>query len=155
MIEITETVTTARPRPEVFAYVADFTTTAEWDPGIRACTLRSGDGTVGSVYDVTATFMGREVSMAYEVVEYAQDERLVIRGEAPTVAAVDTIEISESTGATLVGYSARFTLRGPLRFLELLLRPVFGRLGRRAMAGLEAVLNGGTFPPSGEHRTDR
>lgn len=141
MIRLTETVTTQRPLAEVFAYVADFTTTAEWDPGIRASTLRSGDGTVGSVYDVRATFLGREVPMTYEVVEYARDERIVIRGEAPTVTAVDTIEVAQPDGPTVVTYSAQFTLKGPIRFLEPLLRPLFGRLGRKALQGLDAVLN--------------
>ncbi len=141
MIRLTETATTLRPLAEVFDYVADFTTTAEWDPGIRASTLRSGDGTVGSVYDVRATFLGREVPMTYEVVDYAQNERIVIRGEAPTVTAVDTIEFAEQGDRTVVTYSAEFTLKGAIRFLEVLLRPLFGRLGRKALAGLDAVLN--------------
>ena len=73
MITIQETATTARPRPEAFAYVADFTTAAEWDPGLRYSERVSGDGGVGTRYRVGATFAGRVVPMIYEVIEHGPD----------------------------------------------------------------------------------
>jgi uncharacterized protein YndB with AHSA1/START domain len=35
---------------KVFAYLSDFTTTEEWDPGTVRCVRTSGDGGVGTVY---------------------------------------------------------------------------------------------------------
>ena len=45
---IERTVTVDRPPAEVFAYLADFTTTTEWDPGTVRTTRESGDGGVGT-----------------------------------------------------------------------------------------------------------
>ncbi len=142
MITIRETVTTPRPRPEVFAYVADFTTAAEWDPGIRSSVRVAGDGGVGTRYEVGATFAGRVVPMTYEVIEHAAPTRIVLRGLAATVAAVDTISFEEAPGGgTRVTYRADFTLKGALRHLGFVMQPVFGRLGRKAIGGLGKALS--------------
>jgi uncharacterized protein YndB with AHSA1/START domain len=142
MISIQETVTTPRPRPEVFAYVADFTKVAEWDPGIASARRVAGDGGVGTRYEVEATFAGRVVPMTYEVAEYSSPTRIVLRGSASTLDAVDDIRFEETDGGgTRVVYRADFALRGPLRFLALPMRPLFTRLGRKAVGGLGRALN--------------
>lgn len=142
MITISETVTTPRPRPEVFAYVADFTRVAEWDPGIRSSVRVAGDGGVGTRYEVGATFAGRVVPMTYEVIEHAAPSRIVLRGLAATVEAVDSISFEETAaGGTRVTYRADFTLEGGLRYFGLVMKPLFGRLGRKAIGGLGAALN--------------
>lgn len=141
MITIQETVTTSRPRPEAFAYVADFTKVAEWDPGIRSSARVAGDGGVGTRYEVGATFSGRVVPMTYEVLEHVAPGRIVLRGVAPTVEAVDTITFEETAaGGTRVVYRADFTLKGPIRYVGFLMRPLFGRLGRKAIRGLGEAL---------------
>ena len=142
MITIQETATTPRPRPEAFAYVADFTRAAEWDPGIRSSVRVAGDGGVGSRYEVGATFAGRVVPMIYEVIEHAVPGRIVLRGVAASVEALDTISFEEVPGGgTRVGYRADFTLKGGLRHVAFLMKPLFGRLGRKAIGGLQAALN--------------
>jgi carbon monoxide dehydrogenase subunit G len=142
MITIQETVTSARPRPDVFAYVADFARVAEWDPGIASARRVAGDGAVGSRYEVQAGFAGRVVPMTYEVVEHTPPARVVLRGTAATLEAVDDIRFEETeAGGTRVVYRAEFTLKGPLRLFALPLRPVFARLGRRAISGLDRALN--------------
>lgn len=141
MITIQEAVTTPRPRPGVFAFVADFTTVSEWDPGIASCRRVAGEGGVGTRYQVEATFAGRVVPMVYEVVEHTPPTRIVLRGTAATLDAVDDIRFEEEDGGTRVVYRADFTLKGPLRFFALLMRPIFTRLGRRAIGGLGGALN--------------
>lgn len=143
MISIQVTTTTSRPRPEVFAYVADFARVAEWDPGIAAARRVAGEGGVGTRYEVEATFAGRSVPMVYEVVEHDAPLRIVLRGAAAAVEAVDDIGFEElGGGGTRVTYRADFTLPGRRRWLAPLLRPLFGRLGRRAIEGLGRALNG-------------
>lgn len=142
MITLCETVTTGRAPADVFAYLADFTTVAEWDPGIVASRLESGDGGVGSVYAVTATFSGREVSMTYEVVGLSVPERIVLRGSAKAVDAIDTIECFGHDGGTRVVYTAEFRLKGLLRLAAPFLGGTFRRLGRAAAGGLDRSLNG-------------
>ena len=142
MISIEETVNTPRPRPEVFAYVADFTRVADWDPGIRSSVRVAGDGGVGTRYEVEAPFAGRVVPMTYEVIEHAAPSRIVLRGLAATVEAVDSISFEEAPGGgTRVTYRADFTLKGGLRYFGLVMKPIFGRLGRKAIGGLRAALN--------------
>ena len=142
MIRLEETVLTPKPRDEVFAYVADFSTTAEWDPGIRTAVRTSGDGGPGTTYDLEATFMGRTVPVTYEVLERVDGERFVIKGETSSFVGLDTITFHDRDGATEVVYAAEFTMKGVGRFVEPLLRPVFTKLGRKAVAGLDGVLNG-------------
>jgi carbon monoxide dehydrogenase subunit G len=141
MITIEETVSTSKTRPEVFAYVADFTNAAEWDPGVRSSRLVSGDGGVGSRYLVEATFGKRVVAMTYQVVEYEPSVHIVLHGTAPTVDAIDDIRLEDVGGRTRVVYRARFSLKGMMRVAGPLLRPAFVRLGRRALAGLDIRLN--------------
>jgi len=142
MISIRESITTAKPREEAFAYVADFTTVAEWDPGIAGSERTGGDGGVGTTYRVVATFRGREVPMTYEVMEYDRPERIVLRGEGAAVHAVDTIEFSVHDGGTRIDYSADFRMKGLLRFAEPFIGGMFRDLGRKAITGLEQSLQG-------------
>ncbi|MDX1689548.1 MAG: SRPBCC family protein [Acidimicrobiia bacterium] len=142
MIRLEETVITPKPRAEVFAYVADFSTTAEWDPGIVSAERTSGDGGVGTTYRLEATFMGRTVPVTYEVLEYVEDERFVVEGSNPSFTGLDTITFHDRDGATEVVYVAEFEMKGLLRLVEPLLRGTFRKLGRKAVDGLDRVLNG-------------
>lgn len=142
MITLSETLTTAKPRHDVFAYVSDFSTVAEWDPGVVASRLSSGDGGIGSVYAVTATFSGREVPMTYTVVDLAAPERIVLRGSGKTVDAIDTIECFDHDDGTRVVYTAEFRLKGLLRLATPFLGATFRRLGEAAIGGLDRALNG-------------
>jgi uncharacterized membrane protein len=142
MITIQATLTTPLPCPEVFAYVADFTRVAEWDPGIRSSVRVAGDGGVGTRYEVGAAFAGRVVPMTYEVIEHAVPARIVLRGLAATVEAVDAISFEGLPGGgTRVVYRADFALKGGLRHFGFLMKPLFGRLGRKAIGGLRETLN--------------
>jgi carbon monoxide dehydrogenase subunit G len=142
MISIQESTFSARSCRDVFTYVADFATVAEWDPGIASARRVAGDGGVGTRYEVEATFAGRRVPMTYEVVEHDPPTRIVLRGAAAALDAVDDIRFEEWEGGTRVTYRADFTLKGPLRFLSLPMRPLFARLGRKAVAGLGRALGG-------------
>jgi hypothetical protein len=141
MITIEEAVSTLRARPDVFAYVADFSTAAQWDPGVRSSRRVSGDGGVGSKYLVEAAFGKRVVHLTYEVVEYESPVRIVLHGSAPTLDAIDDIRFEEVDGGTRVVYRACFSLKGVLRVAGPLFRPAFIRLGRRALSGLERELS--------------
>ncbi len=61
MARFREVIEVERPPAEVFRYVADFTTAAEWDPGIVSSTRSGGPEGVGARYDVRARFRGKTV----------------------------------------------------------------------------------------------
>ena len=140
-MDIVRTVTTRAPAARVFAYLSDFTTTTEWDPGTVRTTRQAGDGGVGTRYRNVSRFLGRETELTYVVEELAAPSRFRLRGENATVVAHDTMTLVETpSGGTSVTYHAQFELKGLARFVALLLAPAFKKLGDDAEAGLRAAL---------------
>ena len=64
-MKIVRTVATDRPMAEVFAYLSDFTSTEEWDPGTLRTTRESGDGGVGTRYRNVSRFLGSGTELTY------------------------------------------------------------------------------------------
>ena len=139
-MELRRIVTVAKPLDKVFAYLADFTTTTEWDPGTVTTIRTTGDGAVGTEYLNTSTFAGRTTQLNYVVQELVPNQRISLRGENTTVIAHDTMTFHQTENGTEVNYAADFAFKGVARLLAPLLRPAFNRLGDRAQAGMAAAL---------------
>jgi uncharacterized protein YndB with AHSA1/START domain len=133
-------ITVTKPVDEVFAYLSDFTTTTEWDPGTVKTVRTAGDGGVGTEYANTSTFAGRETQLAYVVHELIPNQRIALRGENKTVIARDTMTFRTTGSDTVVTYTANFTFKGIARLIAPLLRPAFARLGNEAQTGMAAAL---------------
>jgi carbon monoxide dehydrogenase subunit G len=142
MIRLREVRETVRPIEEVFDYVADFQTTAEYDPGVSRATRRDqGPVGVGSTYDVTAVFLGRSVPMRYRIETYERPTRVVLVGKAATSSARDEICFEPlASGGTRIVWALDLRLTGPGRLAEPLLAPWMRRVGRRALDGLATRL---------------
>ena len=142
MIHIEETRVISRSLDEVFAYVANFANTAEWDPGIvQAHRIDDGDVRLGSTFAVTASFAGRELPLEYEITQYDPPGLLALATSSPRFGAVDTIHFESIDGETTrVRYEADFELKGVMRLAEPFLRGTFTKLGVKAMDGLKATL---------------
>jgi len=139
-MRLRKTVVVDRPLQAVFDYLADFTTTTEWDPGTVSTVREQGDGGVGTTYRNTSEFLGRTTELRYVVQELVPAQRIRLRGENQTVAATDTMTFRQVGGGTEVTYAAEFAFKGPARFLTPLLRPALERLGRQAETGLRQAL---------------
>ena len=140
-MQIQKTITVAKPLEAVFAYLCDFTTTTEWDPGTVRTTRESGDGGIGTVYRNTSRFLGRQTQLTYVVEDLVPQQRIQLRGENATVVANDTMTFTPAREGTKVTYTAAFIFKGAIRFLAPLLRPAFHHLGNRAEAGIRNALN--------------
>jgi len=142
MARYTGTVTTSRAPEEVFDYVANFATVAEWDPGVKeAYPVNSGGVRRGARFKVIARFLGRDVPLTYRTVELDRPHRVVLQAVNETVESSDTISFRPlPDGGTLVTYNADLRLKGALRLADLPMRLVFRRIGDRARAGLEEAL---------------
>jgi dehydrogenase/reductase SDR family member 12 len=142
MAHYTGTVTTSRPPEEVFDYLANFSTVAEWDPGVKdAYPVNSGGARHGARFQVIARFLGRDVPLTYRTVELDRPRRVVLQAANEKVVSSDTISFDPLPGGgTTVTYDADLQLRGPLRVAELPMRLAFRRIGDRARAGLEEAL---------------
>ena len=139
-MKIERTVTTEAAPDKVFAYLSDFTTTTEWDPGSVLTTRVSGDGGVGTTYSNTSKFMGRETKLTYEVVEHAAPARFVLCGHNDTVEATDSMDIAADGTGSRVTYTADFAFKGVAKFIAPLLAPALKKLGDDAEKGLAEAL---------------
>jgi hypothetical protein len=144
-MRVQRTVTVEKPLEQVFAYLSDFTTTTEWDPGTVRTILISGDGGFGTEYLNTSTFAGRQTQLTYVVQDLVPNWHITLRGENETVIAQDTMTFRTTGGDTAVTsteviYTADFTFKGVARLVAPFLKPAFTRLGDEAEAGMAAAL---------------
>ena len=140
-MRLRRTVTVDKPLGRVFAYLSDFTTTTQWDPGTVQTVRTTGDGSVGTEYLNTSTFAGRQTQLTYVVQELVPNQRICLRGESSTVIARDTMDFRAVDGGTEVTYSADFAFNGIVRLVAPLLRRAFARLGDEAETGMAQALN--------------
>ena len=139
-MKIERSVTTEAAPDKVFAYLSDFTTTTEWDPGTVKTVRTSGDGGVGTTYDNTSKFMGRETQLTYTVVEHQAPSRIVLEGKNETVNATDSITVEPHGAGSRVTYVADFDFKGIAKFIAPLMSPALKKLGDDAKKGMEEAL---------------
>lgn len=124
-------------REDVFAYLSDFSTAEEWDPG-TLCAERLGDRPLGegSEFRLVAEFLGRKSELIYRIVEYDRPHAVTLVGENPTVISRDRITFEPIANGTRLTYDADLRLKGLLRLTDPLFALAFRRVGDRALAGL-------------------
>jgi hypothetical protein len=141
-VEITRKVTTRAPLEAAFRYLADFTTTTEWDPGTVLTTLLRGDGGVGTAYRNVSRFAGRQTELTYVLEQLVPGSLIQLRGENKSVTAHDTMSFEAApSGLTQVTYRAAFSFKGLARLAAPLLALPLRRLGDEAERGLQDALN--------------
>ncbi len=135
---VERTITVAQSPAAVWRFLADFTTTEEWDPPTVSTERLSGDGGVGTTYHNVAKFRGRRTEVDYVVTEYVEGRCLQLRGDATGLEVVDTFTLRPTpAGGSEVTYEARFTPRvGAARF-EL---PSMSQLGDFVAESLQESL---------------
>lgn len=141
MARYTATVQTVKPIEEAFAYLSDFSSTEEWDPGVlHAERLTAGPIEQGARFKLRTSFMGSESDLVYEITEIESPRRVVLAGENARVVSVDVMTFQSAGAGTSIAYDADLRLKGLLRFADPLLGLAFRRVGDRALAGLRAKL---------------
>lgn len=138
----TATVPSTRPADEVFAYLADFRSVAEWDPSISEST-HTNDGEpiqVGAQYHVVTSTLGHDTPMEYETVELERPSRIVLRGENDSAISTDTITIVDTADGCEVTYEADIELKGARKLAEPVAAVGLKRLGDKAKQGLSEKL---------------
>ena len=126
---------------EVFAYLADFSHTSDWDPGIaESRRLTDGPTAVGSRFEVVAVFRGNRQRFEYTVTELEAGRRIALHGEGEKATSEDVITVEPQGAGTRVRYEAIIRLKGVLRVVEPFLGGTFRKLGDDALAGLQVEL---------------
>jgi carbon monoxide dehydrogenase subunit G len=135
---------TARPPDEMFAYLSDFSSTQEWDPGVIEAE-RLGETPVheGTEFRLLASFLHRKIPLTYRIVEYDPPNAVTFRSESSTVVSLDRITFAPSERGTRITYDADLALKGPFKLASPLLGIVFKRVGARALAGLRKTVGAG------------
>jgi carbon monoxide dehydrogenase subunit G len=135
------TVETPLPPAEAFAYLSDFSTAEEWDPGtVQAERLGEGQLGEGTEFRLVAAFLGRNTTLTYRIVEFDPPNAVTFRGENSTVVSLDRITFEPSDGGTRVLYDADLKLKGLLKLADPLLGLAFNRIGDSALAGMRKAL---------------
>jgi carbon monoxide dehydrogenase subunit G len=140
--QVSKSVFIPKSAAEVFAYLADFSNTAEWDPGVAEATQTSeGPVGLGSTFDLVALFRGRRVPVRYEVTLYEPSSRVVLVGRNKNFTGTDDIGVEAEGDGTRVSWNADFQMNGPAKLLQPFLGGVFEKLSIEAMEGLERTLS--------------
>jgi len=134
-------VDTPLPPDQVFDYLSDFSTTAEWDPGVVEAE-RLGDTPIaqGSEFRLVADFLHRKTTLAYRIVEYDRPNEVAFRGENASVVSLDRITLEASNGGTRITYDAQLALKGAFKLADPVLGLAFRKVGDRALAGMPKTL---------------
>jgi carbon monoxide dehydrogenase subunit G len=144
MASYISSISSTRPPDEVFAYLADFRSVAEWDPSVRSAVHVNGDDPikVGAIFRVTIKTALSEVVLDYRTIELKRSSTIVLRGENSSMVSLDTITIQDDEhGGATVTYDAKIELKGLRKLADPLLGLAFKRLGDRARDGLLNKLN--------------
>ncbi len=125
------------PLEAAFEYMADFSRTAEWDPGVaEARRITPGPVRRGSRFHVSIAFLGTRTPFEYRIVEFEPHSRIVFEGGDASMRSIDELTFTPRPGGTRVTYEARIELLGLRRFADPLFDLVFQTIGQRAVAGL-------------------
>ena len=133
----------SKPAVEAFAYMADLSNFAEWDPGVEHAEQVQGDGPcVGAAFDVAVKAICGSLTLRYHVTEHNPPDKVVARAESRLLTSLDTITVRGDGDGSVVTYDAELKLNGLLGVADPLLEVSFKRIGDRAAAGLVRVLDG-------------
>ena len=79
-------VTSPHPREDVFAYLANFASVAEWDPSVTEATALDADAPrLGARYRVVVNTLGRESAFEYATIAFQPPSLVVLRAETASV----------------------------------------------------------------------
>ena len=125
-----------------FDYMADFSNSATWDPGVASAqTLSAGVVGLGTTFELVTTFNGRSLPLTYEITAFDPPRRVVLRAESSKVVSIDEVTFTPTANGTDVTYDALLRTRGSFRLAAPVIALLFKGIGDRAKAGLERELN--------------
>ena len=135
MPEASASTVIARPREDVFAFLADGENDRRWRDGVIDIRRTSGSGR-GAVYEqrVKGPF-GRRIAADFEIIGFEPDRRIDFRTLAGPVRPRGTYELEPTDGGTRV----TFTLRADLHGAKKLIAPMIARTMRSEVAQLERL----------------
>ena len=152
MTVLHESIEVARTPEEAFAYIADFTTTAEWDSTARSATkLTQGAVDLGTRFQVVCAIAGGSIDLEYVVTRLEQDRRIDLSGSCRWFDIEDSIRFEPTEEGTRIDYRAEFKFPAALKLLARGFERGLQRMGRASMRGMREALEK-NYPVAGEGR---
>ncbi len=141
MTTLHEEISVARSIEDCFRYVADFSTTVEWDStAIAAEQISRGPVGVGSRFRVTCAIGPGSINIDYTITEFQPWHSLVLKGRCRFFDIEDTIVFSEVAEGTHIDYRATFRFKKALSHLESHFQNGLKRMGAASLRGLRRAL---------------
>lgn len=135
-MKFTNTITIGRPRPTVFAYLANLENLPQWNYALADTQqLTPGPPGVGTRYRQTRTIPVHAVE-SLEIIEFTPDRRLTVQGTLNGLPAVLTYVLDATDGATTVTNTVDLH---PPRPLNLLAPIALSRIKSAVAANLTAL----------------
>jgi len=142
MTLLREQIETTLPIDEAFAFVADFSNSAKWDPGVVSSVKVGEQGVgIGARYRLVVRMGGRTAPMEYVTTAWDPARRVVLKGSGSGVDAVDEIRFESVPGGTRIDYTADIRLRSWMRPLSPFAGGAFARIARDARDGMQRALD--------------
>ncbi len=142
MAILRERIETSLPIDDAFAFVADFASSAQWDPGVASAErLDAGPLGVGARYRLGIRLGGRVAPMDYEVTVFEPLRRVVLAGKGSGVEAEDEIVFEATPTGTCIDYTADIRLRGLMRLATPFANGALARIARDARDGMQRALD--------------
>lgn len=129
------TVVINRPRPEVFAFVADHENDPRWRPGVADIKRASGEGQGAIHTQGVKGPMGRRIDADFEVTAYQPDTLLAFRTLAGPVRPEGSYRFEDANGGTRVTFSLNANLSG----MQRLMSPMVSRSMRNEVGALDEL----------------
>lgn len=146
MINVTVAVDVDRPPPEVFSYLEDAENNPKWIPNMRSCRWTTASPVrVGSRYEQTSEFLGRQIRTNFEVTEHEPGSRVTIesREGSSFPIRVTRIVAARGDGGSHVTEEVEGDPSGFYAIATPLLRAMVARNIRRDYRNLKRVLETG------------
>ena len=142
MTKLHESIHTSLPIEETFAFIADFSNSRLWDPGVATSeALDPGPVAVGSRYALGVRMRGRVAPMEYRVTTFERPRRVILTGEGSGVFAVDDIRFERTDAGTVIDYTADIRLGGWMRLIQPFVGGAFRKIASDALSGMQAALD--------------
>ena len=142
MARLRESLDTSLPIESAFAFIADFSNSQLWDPGVAWSRSVGGEQVeVGSSFQLGVRIGNRVAPMDYRIVVLEPNRRVVLEGTGSNVAAMDDIRFDSRNGRTHIDYTADIRLQGWLRLVEPFTGRAFASIARNARDGMQRALD--------------
>jgi dehydrogenase/reductase SDR family member 12 len=140
---LNEQIVVDRPIADCFAYLKDFATIEQWDPGVyRSRKLTPGIPKAGTEYEILLKLpANKQAPMLYTQLAIDEPHQLVLQGVGDNFSALDTISFKAITaGSTMIDYRAELDLDWLRPSFAWTVKPLLNRLGKKAVNGLKKAL---------------